>query len=117
MTKQATIAIAVLALSGCSAFVIPPKQLESNEASIRSAEELGAASVPKARLHLEMAKDQTVDAKRLAAAGDDRATLVLERAQSDAELALSIAREASVHADAVAAADQLQLVRERGENK
>ena len=114
MIKQTAIVLAVLAGSGCAAFQIPSDQLERNQASIRGAEEVGAMSVPSARLHLQMAKDQTATAKQIAAAGDERAVLVLARAQSDAELALAMAREASVHADALKAADELKAVQARG---
>ena len=114
MIKQTVTFVAVLALGGCAAVQIPADRLESNEASIRGAEEVGAEGVPEARLHLEMAKDQTAAAKKMAAAGDERALLVLARAQADAELALAIARESSVHADAVAAADDLKEVHARG---
>ena len=40
----------------------------------------------------------------MAADGDERAVLVLARADSDAELALGLAREAAVHGDAAAGA-------------
>jgi hypothetical protein len=72
--------------------------------------------VPNARLHLQLAKDQTDTAKKMAANGEERSLIVLARAESDAELALGLAREVSVHADAVRAAEDLQVVRERGTN-
>jgi hypothetical protein len=115
MIKHTVTVLAVLAGSGCAAFQIPPAQLERNQASIRGAEEVGAMSVPEARLHLQMARDETATAKRIAADGDERAVLVLARAQSDAELALAMAREASVHADALQAAEDLKAVQARGD--
>ena len=114
MLKKALLSIAVLAVSGCAAIQIPADRLERNQAGIRSAEEVGALNVPDAKLHLQMAKDQTETAKRMAARGDQRAVLVLGRADSDAELALGMAREASVHADALRAAEDLKAVRARG---
>ena len=113
MTKLLFV-VAVLAVSACATVQIPPDQLESNEASIRGATELGALNVPDARLHLELAKDETAAAKKLAADGDDRAVLVLARAESDAELALGLAREVSVHNDALKAAEDLKAVQARG---
>jgi hypothetical protein len=115
MIKQALMAVAVLALAGCSAIQIPPDRLERNEASMRGAEEVGAVAVPAARLHLQMAKDETATAKKMAADGNKRAELYLARAESDAELALGLAREASVHKDALRAADDLKAVQARGE--
>jgi hypothetical protein len=40
--------------------------------------------------------------------------IVLARAESDAELALGLAREVSVHAEAVRANEDLKAVRDRG---
>jgi len=112
--KASALSLAILGLS-CSSIRIPPGNLERTEASIRGAEEVGALGVPAARLHLQMARDQTLTAKRMAASGDERAVLVLARAESDAELALGMAREASVHAEALRAADDLRAVHARGD--
>ena len=115
MIKQTVMVLAVVAVGGCAAYQIPPDRLERSEASIRGAEEVGAPSVPAARLHLQMAKDETASAKRMAADGDERSVLVLSRAESDAELALGMAREASVHNDALKAAEDLKAVQARGD--
>jgi len=115
MMKKTVMFFALLAVSGCAAIKIPPASLERNEATIRGAEEVGALGVPAARLHLQMAKDQTATAKQLAAEGDERALLVLARAESDAELALGMAREAAVRTNAWKAADDLQTFRARDE--
>jgi hypothetical protein len=114
MVKALMMSTAVLGLLGCSAVQIPTDRLERSEASIRAAEEVGASGVPAARLHVQLAKDQTATAKKLAADGDERALLVLERAQSDAELAIGLAREATVHNEALKAAEDLKAVRDRG---
>jgi hypothetical protein len=113
MTKRLMVSLGVLGLAGCVAVPIPPAQLQSSEASIRGAEELGADSVPAARLHLQLAKDQTEAAKKMAASGDDRAILVLARAESDGELALGLAREVSVHSDALKATEDLKALHAR----
>lgn len=114
MMKALTMSLAVLGLAGCSTVQLPADQLEKSEAGIRGAEELGASGVPAAKLHLQLAKDQTVTAKKMADDGDKRAALVLARAESDAELAIGLAREVSVHADAVRATEDLKAVRDRG---
>jgi hypothetical protein len=116
MMKELMMSLAVIGLAGCTAVQIPADRLEHSEASIRGAEEVGASGVPKARLHLQLAKDQTDTAKKMAANGEQRSLVVLARAESDAELALGLAREVSVHADAVRAAEDLKAVRERGTN-
>jgi len=116
MMKELMMSLAVIGLAGCTAVQIPADRLEHSEASIRGAEEVGASGVPKAKLHLQLAKDQTDTAKKMAANGEQRALLVLARAESDAELALGLAREVSIHADSMRAADDLKAVRERGTN-
>lgn len=114
MTRKLIAALAVLACTGCASIQIPPERLERSQASIRGAEELGASSVPAAKLHLQYAKDQTEVAKRLAEDGDERAILVMARAESDAELALVLAREVATHREAMEAAEDLKAVQSRG---
>lgn len=113
MNKSTWILAAALALVGCATIQLPAERLQANMASIRTAEELGAEGVPSARLHLQLAKDQTEAARRMAEEGDARAPIVLARAQADAELALSLAREASVHRAAVRATDDLKSLKAR----
>ena len=116
MMKKLMMSFAVLGLAGCTTVQLPADRLEHSEASIRGAEEVGASGVPAARLHLQLAKDQTDTAKKMAASGEKRAVLVLARAESDAELAIGLAREVSVHVDAVRATEDLKAVRDRGTN-
>ncbi len=106
--------LGALALGACATIQLPIDRLEANEASIRGAEEVGAVAVPDARLHLQLAKDQTAQAKLLAADGDERATLMLARAEADAELALGLAREVATHTEALRAAEDLKAVQARG---
>jgi hypothetical protein len=113
MTNKTVMTLALFAVSGCAAIQLPQERLAGNEASMRGAEELGASGVPTARLHLQLAREQTLSATKLAASGDDRALMMLARAQSDAELSLGMAREVSVHADAQRAAEDLKAVRAR----
>ena len=112
--KPLMMLLAALALGGCATVQIPADRLEGSEASIRGAEETGASGVPAAKLHLQLAKDQTETAKKMAANGDERSLLVLARAEADAELALGLAREAAVHGDALRAAEDLKAVKARG---
>jgi hypothetical protein len=114
MMKELMMSLAVLGFAACTAVQIPPDRLERSEASIRGAEEVGASGVPAAKLHLQLAKDQTDTAKKMAASGDKRALLVLARAESDSELAIGLAREVAVHADATRASEDLKAVHDRG---
>ncbi len=113
MKKTLLFSLAALAVTGCATVQLAPDRLQSNQASIRGAQEVGAEAVPEARLHLQLAKDQTAAATKLAAEGDDRAEMVLARAQADAELALGLAREVSVHNAALKAAAELKALKAR----
>jgi hypothetical protein len=105
-TKLLSLAL-VVAGSGCATVPLSPERLEGAQSSVRAAQELGAGGIPKARLHLQLATDQIAESRKLAADGDKRAPLMLARGQADAELALGLAREVSVHLDAVQAEEAL----------
>ena len=113
LKNAALSALAVLAVSGCAALPLPADKLEHSESSIRGAEEVGANAVPNAKLHLQLAKDQTDTAKAMAARGDKRAVMVLARADADAELSIHLTREAQMHADALKAAEELKALKSR----
>ncbi len=80
---------------------------------MRAAEEMGAAKVPEAALELKLAHDQTEQAKQLLKNGEkDRADLLLLRAQADAELALALAKEGPLVADAKNASDEVKALQQ-----
>jgi hypothetical protein len=109
-----TALLAVLASSGCAAAPVPAERLASAEAGIRAATEVGAEAVPQAALHLKLARDQVELARTLIKSGDnDRAAMLLSRAETDAELALSLARESVARADASALLAQIQTLRQQ----
>ena len=75
-------------------YPVPTTQLSSAEAAARSARELGAEKDPKAQLHLKLAEEQIAQAKGLIKEENNhRADMVLQRASSDAELAVMLAKE------------------------
>lgn len=113
MKTKMIAALGGLGLVACASAPVPAERNAGTEASIRGAQEAGADGVPAARLHLQMAKDQEAEAARMAAAGDERASLVASRSRADAELALGLAKEAQVHQEATRAADDLKGVRAR----
>jgi hypothetical protein len=85
---------------GCASSPVPTEQLASAQASVRAAQELGATRVPRANLHLRLAQNQVERARQLSKDGDnDRARIVLTRANADAELAVALTREAAVYQD------------------
>jgi hypothetical protein len=70
-------------------------RIESSEAAIRSARDLGADRIPDAAVHLELAQRQLDRAHQYIDDGDDNnARWMLVRADADAHLALALTREA-----------------------
>ena len=82
--------------TGCvSAHLPSSSHIESSEAAIRSARDLGAERIPDAAVHLELAQRQLDRARRYIDEGDaDGARWMLVRADADAHLALALTREA-----------------------
>jgi hypothetical protein len=92
--RNALAVCAAACLVACGGHYPEPKQDElSTAAAVRSANEVGADRDPQATLHLKYAKDQSDDANKLIANGDNqRAEMMLARARADAELSLMLAR-------------------------
>ena len=107
-------AFVALALAACGGVPRPEARAASSEGAIRGAEEAGAASVPNAALHLKLAQEQRQAGLDLMKNGDnERATSVLRRAESDAELAVALAREASAKNDAQKTLEQVQELQKK----
>jgi uncharacterized lipoprotein len=85
--------LVVLAVAGCSSSRTPLRT-ESSTSSISAAEAVGAIEVPRAALHLQLAKENLERANVLAAKGKDKeAASLLQRAEVDAELAILLSKE------------------------
>ncbi|MEO7112928.1 MAG: DUF4398 domain-containing protein [Polyangiaceae bacterium] len=99
--------------AGCGASYPPPTgRMADSESAVRAAQEVGGQNEPQAALHLKLAQEQIDQAKQLVADGDNqRADFVLMRADADAELAVSLAREATARAAAKVAQDQLAQIK------
>ena len=98
----------IAVLTACAPEV-PTERLQSSAAAIRAAEEVGAADVPQAALHLQLAKEQSERAKKLIADGKrEEATFTLMRAEADANLALALKRTTDEQVAANAASYKLQ---------
>jgi hypothetical protein len=95
-------------LTGACASTLPPTQrLADAESAMRSAREVGAESLPAARLEVKLAEEQIAQAKAQMATGDNkRADFILMRARADAELALALAREQNAGVETQKAAQQ-----------
>lgn len=83
---------------------------ESSTSAIRAAEEVGASEVPRASLHLQLAKEELARAMEFAERGEkDKAASMLLRAEADGELAILLSRE---QAEKLEAAQALERVRQ-----
>ena len=102
----------VLALfSGCAR--TSPLRTEASTSEIRAAEEAGAANVPQASLHLQLAKEELELARGLAAKGEKaRAASMLLRAEADAELALDLSHGDAEKSEARAAVERVHQLRQ-----
>ena len=82
---------------------------ETSTAAIRSAEELGAPGVPKAALHLQLAKEEMAAATALHEKGEkDMANSMLLRAEADAELAVALSRADAEKTEAQTAVERVR---------
>lgn len=101
-------------LSGCGGgYPEPRNQLTASEAAVRAAEVAGAQNSPQSALHLKRAREQIDSAKGLIQEGEsERAEWVLRRAQSDADLALSLANEEAQRKKAGEAKEELEQLQE-----
>jgi hypothetical protein len=81
-------------LAACASYPAPQQHMADSIASVRGAEEVGAASQPQAALNLKLAQEELARAKALM--GNDKneeADYMALRAKSDADLALALASE------------------------
>jgi hypothetical protein len=100
MKKPFSIAAALAAGSislaaGCGASYPPPHDhLAGAIAASRGAEEAGARRIPRAALHLKLAEEGIAQVRTMMKNGEnERADSMSQRAATDAELALALARE------------------------
>lgn len=110
MTKCLPLTLLPLILLGCGGgYPEPRSQLTNSEAAVRAAEVAGAASSPQSALHLKRAREQVEGGKGLIRDGEnERADWVLQRAEADAELALSLSRERTQRKKATEAKEELE---------
>jgi hypothetical protein len=80
---------------GCgSSFPPPTDAWAAAQADVGRAQASGAANEPEAKLHLQLALDELAQAKTLMNVDNERATSLTAVARSEAQLAVSLSREA-----------------------
>jgi hypothetical protein len=116
MVKRIMALAMFVALARCAATPVFSEKMALTEAPIRAAAELGASRVPQAALELKLAEDEMELAKQFLKDGNkQRADWLLLRAQADAELAVALAREAPLQAEAKSAMDQVKALQQSGQ--
>jgi hypothetical protein len=97
---------------GCGGAPTPVDQRVATEASIRGAKEAGAEQEPAAKLYLKLADEQLGKAKKLIDDGDNEEALaLLQRAESDADLAHALAKKKASEDAAAEAAKAVDKVK------
>lgn len=99
-------------LVACGGAAVPQEALTAAKASVQGAEVAGAAAEPKAALHLKLAKEQLTKAEALIEDGDnEEATSQVDRAQADADLAMSLAKEAKARVAVTETKEQFERLK------
>ncbi len=113
MVRRILAVTMLAALSRCASAPVTTEKLATTEAPVRAAAELGATRVPEAALELKLAQDQIELAKQFLRDGNkQRADMILLRAQADAELAIALAKEVPLAAEARNAAEQVKALQQ-----
>jgi glycerol-3-phosphate dehydrogenase len=110
--RHFSLASSALLIVACGGAAIPQEQLTSAKAGISVAQAEGAPNEPKAALHLKLAQEQVAKAEALIKDGDnEEAARLIDRAQADADLALSLAKEVKAKGDAQETKEQLDRLK------
>jgi hypothetical protein len=105
----------VMGLVACGAAVPPPTdQFAAAQMNLGRAQESGAADVPDAKLHLQLAQESLLKAKELMDRDNERATTLVTRASAEADFALSLTRQARAKEAADRANDALKKAKGGG---
>jgi hypothetical protein len=106
-------AAAVLAAAMAAGCASDPLKTERSTSGIRAAQEVGAAGVPQAALHLQLAKEELAQAEGLSKQGEkEQAESLMMRAEADAELAVALSRESTEKSEAQAAVERVRQLRQ-----
>jgi len=103
-------AVAATAIAaGCAS---APLRTEASTSGIRAAEEVGAKNVPRAALHLQLAKEWLEKATKLYEQGEkEQAASLLARAEADGEMAVVLSREDAEKQEAVKAVERVRQLK------
>ena len=101
------VAVAACAVA-CGASVPPPNdQWAAAQNDVGRAQAGGASGVPDARLHLQLAQEDLAKSRQLIGQDNNRATTLITLARAEAQLASSLAKQATTQDEERQAEDQL----------
>lgn len=107
MLRVAGLLLGFLAF-GCGSATLPQAKVVAAESEIKAAETIGAATEPRAALHLKLAREGLAAADALAKDDEEqKANLALQRAQLDAQLAVALTQETQARGRAEAARQKI----------
>lgn len=110
------LAVAIAATGVVAGCATAPLRTEVSTSGIRAAEESGAAKIPQASLHLQLAKEELEAAKSLAARGEkEKAESMLMRSEADAELAVSLSHKDAEKKEAMEAVERARELRKNNQ--
>lgn len=102
-------------VTSCASFPPPTDSMANAVASVRGAEEVGAADVPQAALQLQLAREEVAKAEALLADGENEdAHYQALRASNDADLAIALVREDEARENAQTAKQRVQTAEAEG---
>jgi hypothetical protein len=101
------VASAGLVAACASSFPPPNNEWAAAQGDVGRAQAGGAPNVPDARLHLQLAEEDLQKAKALIGNDNHRAATLTEVARSEAQLALSLGKQAEADTQARQAQDDL----------
>lgn len=106
----ATAFAAAAIVTGCSNAQL---RTEASTSGIRAAEEVGAAKIPQASLHLQLAREELELARKLSVEGEkEKAASMLLRAEADAELAVALSHGDAEKSEALSAVERVRKLRQ-----
>jgi hypothetical protein len=114
MTNRAAswVAICSALAASCGGAPYPVAARADAQGELAAATEIGAEDVPRAALHLEMARQQLRDADTLIEEGrHEQAQLLLVRAGADARVALELTRAVHLREEATRAQQRVEALR------
>ena len=101
---------------GCASFPGADESVTDAMASVRGAEEVGAADIPDAALKLQLAREELEAAQALLEERDEeRAYYTAKRASEDADLAIALVRENEARKSSSTATERVQTAAEIAE--